>query len=75
MAKLPRNLSGKTILKILTNKFGFIMVSAKGSHMTLMNPETGKRVTIVLDPKIGAPLLGMILKDADISREDFLKAK
>jgi len=51
-------------------KFGFHAIRQKGSHMTITNGTI--YVTIPLK-EIRVGLLGVILNDCDISREEFLK--
>ena len=63
---------GKKLIKIL-NKKGFISRRRKGSHVQMEDDE-GKRVTIPVHQKeIGSDLLSKILRDAEISREEYEK--
>ena len=75
MSKLPK-LSGEEVIKILVKKFDFKVSREKGSHVTLVKHEAGKKIVTVVplrsELKPGT-LLG-ILKLAEISRDDFLKA-
>ena len=61
---------GKELIKILCNKFGFQAIRQKGSHVTITNGTI--YVTVPLK-EIRVGLLGVILRDCGISREDFLK--
>jgi len=61
---------GKKLVKILCNKFGFRVIRQKGSHVTITNGTI--YVTIPLK-EIRVGLLGVILNDCDISREEFLR--
>ena len=61
---------GKELIKILCNKFGFQAIRQKGSHATITNGTI--YVTVPLK-EIRVGLLGVILRDCGISREDFLK--
>ncbi|MFQ5782730.1 MAG: type II toxin-antitoxin system HicA family toxin [Nitrosopumilus sp.] len=61
---------GKQLVKILCNKFGFQAIRQKGSHVTLTNNTI--YITVPLK-EIRVGLLGVILSDCNISREDFLK--
>lgn len=63
-------IEGKDLTKILCNRFGFKVVRQKGSHATLTND-----VIYVTIPQkeIRVGLLGVILKDCGITREEFLK--
>lgn len=69
-----RKISGKELLKILCNKFGFEIVRQRGSHV-LIKKETpnGKIGTVVpqhKELKIGT--LKAILEQAKISEEEFM---
>ena len=72
MRKFPA-LRGKTIVAIL-RKSGFVVDRQKGSHVLLKHPDG--RVTVVpVHPgeSIGPGLLSKILKDIEMTKEDFLK--
>lgn len=72
MNKLPI-LSGTTVIKAL-EKIGFQAVRQKGSHIYLKHPDG--RATVVPVHKgsdLDRGLLRKILKDAEISRDEFLK--
>jgi predicted RNA binding protein YcfA (HicA-like mRNA interferase family) len=64
-----RPIRGKDLVKILCNNFGFSAVRQKGSHVTLQRDDTF--VTVPLK-EIQIGLLKRILRDCNISREDFL---
>ncbi|CUR51393.1 conserved protein of unknown function [Nitrosotalea devaniterrae] len=63
-------IQGKELIKILCNKFGFHAVRQKGSHVTITNDTI--YVTVPLK-EIRVGLLGVILRDCNITREEFLK--
>jgi len=64
-------LSGRTILKVLA-KVGYLEVRQRGSHIRLWC--AGKKSITVPDHKtIGRGLLKKILRDAELSVEDFVK--
>jgi len=75
MSKLPK-LSGEDVIKILVKKFGFKVSRRKGSHVTLVKYEYGRKIVTVVplhtELKPGT-LLG-ILKLAEICRDEFLRA-
>ncbi len=75
MFKLPR-LSGDEVIKILVKKFGFEVSRQKGSHVTLVKYESGKKIVTVvpLHPELKPGTLLGILKLAEISKDEFLKA-
>ncbi len=71
MNKLPR-LTGKQIIKAL-NKAGFKVIRIKGSHHFLQHYGGRKKVVPVHPGEtIGPGLLLKILKDCELSRDDFL---
>ncbi|HLC39782.1 MAG TPA: type II toxin-antitoxin system HicA family toxin [archaeon] len=70
MAKLPI-ISGFELIKILTKYFGFRIIRQKGRHVTLTNDIAF--ITIPLHNELAKGTLNSILKDANISRKDFLK--
>ncbi len=70
--KLPA-VTAKEIIKIIERK-GFVRVRQSGSHAIFKN-ESGKRTTIPVhsNKNIGKGLLKQIMKDANITVEDFKK--
>ncbi len=75
MSKLPR-LSGDEVIKILVKKFGFEVSRQKGSHVTLVKHESGRKIVTVipLHPELKPGTLLGILKLAEISKDEFLEA-
>jgi predicted RNA binding protein YcfA (HicA-like mRNA interferase family) len=70
--KLPRA-SGKQTVDALI-KAGFIVHRVRGSHYILKHLESNRRVTIPYHRKGLAPkTLGLILKQAGISHEEFYR--
>jgi predicted RNA binding protein YcfA (HicA-like mRNA interferase family) len=72
MTRLP-SLSGEKVIKAL-GKAGFQVLRQKGSHVYLKHADG--RATVVPVHKgetVGRGLLRTIMKDADLSRDDFLK--
>jgi len=63
-------ISGKILVKILCNEFGFRVIRQKGSYITLTN-ETIYVTVPYKEIRVG--LLGSILRDCGITREEFLK--
>jgi predicted RNA binding protein YcfA (HicA-like mRNA interferase family) len=72
MHKLPI-LSGAEIIKIL-KKFGFEELRQKGSHVSLKKDLRGRKIGCVvpLHKEVAIGTLKGILKQANISEEDFL---
>jgi len=73
MKKLPI-ISGKEAIKIF-EKFGYRVIRQRGSHVRLVHKsdKTKKPLTIPLHPVIGRGLLRKLMRDANISREEFLE--
>lgn len=69
MPKLPR-ISGIEVIKILAKFFGFRTLRQRGSHVTLTNDIVF--LTVPLHKELDRGTLLSILKDANISRDDFL---
>ncbi|MEH2192549.1 MAG: type II toxin-antitoxin system HicA family toxin [Nostoc sp.] len=71
MPKLPV-ITGKTVINAL-EKIGFQAVRQKGSHVQ-MERENGRLVTIPVHAgkTIGKGLLRKILRDAELTREEFI---
>jgi predicted RNA binding protein YcfA (HicA-like mRNA interferase family) len=70
MSRLPR-IDGRTIVAALV-KVGFGVTRSKGSHHFLRHPDG--RVTVVpvdAGEAIGTGLLGKIIKDCEMTREEF----
>ena len=64
-----RPVDGKELIRILCNKFGFVRIRQKGSHVTLQR--NGTFVTVpVKEIRVGLP--NRILRDCKISRDEFL---
>lgn len=74
MPKLSQ-IRGRELISIL-QKLGFAKVHQKGSHVRMRHPD-GRRTTIPLHTgeKIGVGLLGKILRDIQISRQEFEKLR
>lgn len=64
-------ISAKELIKIL-EKQGFEIVHQKGSHVRLKHPD-GRRTTVPMHSgeNVGVGLLRKILRDANISRDEF----
>lgn len=72
MPKIPA-LTGNEIIRLL-EKIDFQVIRQKGSHVR-MKHEDGRVVTIPvhLGKDIGRGLLGKILRDAELTREEFIE--
>lgn len=72
MSKLP-SLTGKEILSTL-KKSGFVIDRQRGSHVFLKHPDGRATVIPVHSGEtIGPGLLSKILRDAELTKDDFLK--
>lgn len=70
--KIPSSISGVKVVKILQLK-GFTSTgTGKGSHANFKKPGVQKVVTVPMKPKLMKGTLINILKQAGISREEFL---
>ena len=69
MSKLPI-ISGRDLVKILC-KLGYYIRDQKGSHVHLRHP-TKRPLTIPNHDEIARGTLKAILRDAEVSIEDFL---
>ncbi len=70
MPRIPV-LSGRDVIKALS-KIGYSFDHQTGSHVILIN-EQNKRITVPMHDEIGKGLLKAILKQANISMDEFLK--
>jgi predicted RNA binding protein YcfA (HicA-like mRNA interferase family) len=70
MPKLPR-ISGVKVIKILSKFFGFRTLRQRGSHVTLTNDLVF--LTVPIHSELDRGTLLAILRDARISRDDFLE--
>jgi predicted RNA binding protein YcfA (HicA-like mRNA interferase family) len=71
MPKIPP-LTSRNVIRILEKK-GFGLVRTKGSHSIYRNEQTRRQVTVPLHAHdLPSGTLQEILKQAGISREDFL---
>lgn len=70
-----RNISGQEGIKILCNKFGFIIIRQKGSHVFLKREFEGKTIGTVVPvhPTLKRGTLKGILELAKIKEEEFEK--
>jgi predicted RNA binding protein YcfA (HicA-like mRNA interferase family) len=69
VAKLPRKLSGKQLLRVF-RKLGFEVVRQRSSHVFLQHAD-GRRLTIPIYDEVPVNLLNWILAEAKITREEF----
>lgn len=74
MPKLPR-ISGKELVKILA-KLGYEIDHQTGSHIILrQNKEPYRRLTVPNHKELDSGTLRSIIRQAGLTREEFLKLK
>jgi len=73
MAKLP-SLTARKVVRAL-RRAGFIEDRQRGSHVILIHPETKARTVVLVHPgrTIKEPLLRAIVRDANLSVEEFVE--
>lgn len=74
MTRFPA-LEGKEVVAVLVNS-GFVVDRQRGSHLFMKHPD-GRATVIPIHAgeNIGPGLFAKILRDVELSREDFLKGK
>ncbi len=70
MARLPV-ISGDDFVKAM-GKIGYIWDHTEGSHMILLHPSKG-RLSVPRHGELGRGLLRALIKDAGLTRDEFLK--
>ena len=73
MIKLPR-ISGRSAIKRF-EKIGYVVVRQKGSHVRLVHPSkiSCKPLTVPDHRELGTGLLRKLLRDAELTLEEFLE--
>jgi len=73
MSKLPTSVSGRKIIKLL-QKFGYEIDHQTGSHIILRQAEVPhRRLTIPNHKTISTGTLRAIIRQAGLTREEFLE--
>ena len=72
MTKLPRESSGKEVVKAL-QRAGFYIKRQKGSHIVVRRDSPFAQVVVPDHKSIDTGTLASILDSADLSTEDFIK--
>ena len=73
MTKLPRDISGRDIVKQL-EKLGYYVDHQKGSHIILKHEERSlPRLSIPDHKNVRVGLLRKIIRDADLTPEEFVE--
>ena len=73
MSKLPA-LTARKVVRAL-KRAGFVEDRQRGSHLILIHPESKARTVVPVHPgrTIKAPLLRAIVRDANLSIDQFIK--
>lgn len=73
MSRLP-SLTARKVIRAL-KRGGFVEDRQKGSHLILIQPEMKARTVVPVHPgrTIKEPLLRAILRDANLSIDEFIK--
>jgi predicted RNA binding protein YcfA (HicA-like mRNA interferase family) len=71
MARLP-SLTARQVIKAL-KRVGFVEDRQRGSHLILIHPETRSRAVVPVHSgkSLKEPLLRAILRDANVSADEF----
>ncbi len=70
MSRLPV-LSGEEFVRTV-GRIGYALDRMEGSHMILIGP-TGRRLTVPRHRELGRGLLRALIRDAGLTREEFLE--
>ena len=70
MTRLPV-ISGDEFAKAI-RKIGYVWDHTEGSHLILLHP-SGRRLSVPRHKELGRGLLRALIKDAGLSRQEFLK--
>jgi predicted RNA binding protein YcfA (HicA-like mRNA interferase family) len=71
--KIPRNLSGMDVIKVLVKHYNWEVCRRHGSHITLKKKSEAEILTVPLHANLDIGTFLAILRKADIEKEDFLK--
>ena len=70
MPRLPV-ISGDEFARAVS-KIGYVLDHTEGSHMILLHP-LGRRLSVPRHKELGRGLLRVLIKDAGLSREEFIR--
>lgn len=70
--KLPRDLSGAELIKVLTKHYDWQVHRREGSHVTLKKGNEKELLTVPFHRQLDAGTLLAILRKAKIEKEDFI---
>ena len=72
---MPKTFSGRELSKILASRYGFEEVGISGSHLKMRKVGKNQNLTVII-PLHSEVFIGTflsILRQAKVSKEDFLK--
>ena len=70
--KIPRNLSGMEVIKVLVKYYDWGVYRRQGSHVTLKKKSEAEILTVPLHASLDIGTFLAILRKANIEKEDFL---
>ncbi len=70
--KIPRNLSGVEVVKVLVKFYGWKVYRRQRSHVTLKKKSEAEILTVPLHSRLDIGTFLAILRKAKIEKEDFL---
>ena len=70
--KIPRNISGMEIIKVLVKHYNWEVYRRQGSHVTLKKKSESEILTVPVHSQLDVGTFLAILRKANIEKEDFL---
>ena len=70
--KIPRNISGIGVIKVLVKHYDWEIYRRQGSHVTLKKKSESEVLTVPLHSQLDVGTFLAILRKANIEKEDFL---
>ena len=70
--KIPRNISGIGVIKVLVKNYEWEVYRRQGSHITLKKKSESEILTVPLHSQLDIGTFLAVLRKANIEKEDFL---
>ena len=70
--KIPRNISGMEVIKVLVKHYEWEVYRRQGSHVTLKKRSESEILTVPVHSQLDIGTFLAILRKANIEKEDFL---
>ena len=70
--KIPRNISGMDVIKVLVKHYEWEVYRRQGSHITLRKKSEPEILTVPVHSQLDVGTFLAILRKANIEKEDFL---